>query len=103
MQEIIILQMFGAKVIEPDSADEEKELKWRLRLFEPFVLWLGINDLKKFGHFVKDSNEQELKYSNWATNEPHDNDNKRGRKNCAVMPMVGVNLPDYLIQIILVF
>ena len=68
------------------------------------VLWLGITDLKKFGHFVKESNGEELSYTNWDARSPIDDAFlKRGAYHCTYMPMVRktycISLPLYCLYV----
>ena len=82
--------MYGGNVIEPSSAFEEEQLKILVPETYPYpTLWLGINDLRKFGHFVKESDGSRLTYTNWDNKgSPVDNIIRRGKDHCTVMPMV---------------
>ena len=77
--------------MEPESIHEENVLRMLIHDGANPVLWLGITDFRKYGHFVKDSNGEELTYTNWVINSPTDDWVKRGRYHCTYMPMVSDN------------
>ena len=80
---------YGGKVWEPLSTYEE-ELIIKILGLEFNVVWLGITDFRQFGNFVRDSNGEELTYSNWNIRSPFDDLTKRGSYHCTIMPMVGI-------------
>ena len=76
-------------MVVPSSAYEEEQLKMLVPSSNPYpTLWIGVNDLRKYRHFVKESNGEPLTYSNWRQAAPADSKKHRGRSHCTAMPMV---------------
>ena len=79
--------MYGANVFEPEGLQEEDAIRM---IADGMHIWLGFNDFRRFGYFVKESNGADLIYSNWAVNTPMDNLNRRGIYHCPTMIMVRI-------------
>ena len=83
--------MFDGKLPEPSSKLEHDTL---INIVSSSTtsqgsLWLGFNDFKKFGHFVTDSDGNEMQYSDWAPMYPWRVD--RGHKHCVIMHLVRIS------------
>ncbi len=55
------------------SINDEAEQKWLERVFPPYQMLIGLNDVAKEGEWRWHSGEP-VTYTNWARHEPHDTD-----------------------------
>ena len=73
----------GAHLVEPMN---QREQQFITSTISEGSVWLGFNDLRRFMHWVKDSNGGEMTYSNWKYLGPWQM--YRAKRHCAIMSLV---------------